>query len=110
MFAKEYRVLNDKIIALCFSCRISRPFVAFCDSAWSYMALLWPFHGLIGDFYIRFIVVYGLLWQNVDLIGLVSSFLAVIDPNSFGLVSLVKTFHKTSYNNRSETIISSCER
>ena len=29
---------------------------------------------------------YGLLWQNIDLIGLVSSFLAVIDPNSFGLV------------------------
>ena len=31
-------------------------------------------------------VLYGLLWQNIDLIGLVSSFLAVIDPNSFGLV------------------------
>ena len=31
-------------------------------------------------------VFYGLLWQNIDLIGLVSSFLAVIDPNSFGLV------------------------
>ena len=27
-----------------------------------------------------------LLWQNIDLIGLVSSFLAAIDPNSFGLV------------------------
>ena len=27
-----------------------------------------------------------LLWQNIDLIGLVLSFLAVIDPNSFDLV------------------------
>ena len=29
---------------------------------------------------------YDLLWQNTGLIGLVLSFLAVIDPNSFGLV------------------------
>ena len=33
-----------------------------------------------------FIVFYGLLWQNIDLIGLVSSFLAAINPKSFGLV------------------------
>ena len=32
-------------------------------------------------------IIYGLSWQNIDLIGHVSSFLAVIDPNSFGLVS-----------------------
>ena len=32
---------------------------------------------------------YGLAWQNIDLIGLVSSFLAVIDPSSFDLVVLV---------------------
>ena len=37
-------------------------------------------------FYGHFIAFYGLLWQNIDLIGLLSSFLAVIDPNSFGLV------------------------
>ena len=29
---------------------------------------------------------YGLLWQNIDLIVFVSSLLAVIDPNSFGLI------------------------
>ena len=29
----------------------------------------------------------AILWAYIDLIGLVSSFLAVIDPNSFGLVS-----------------------
>ena len=34
------------------------------------------------------IVLYGLLWQNLNLIGLVSSFLAVINLTSFGLVSL----------------------
>ena len=43
-----------------------------------------------------FMVLYGLIWSymafydhidlNIDMIGLVSSFLAVIDPNSFGLV------------------------
>ena len=33
-----------------------------------------------------FIVFYGLLWQNIDLIVFVSSLLAVIDPNSFGLI------------------------
>ena len=45
-------------------------------------SLVWPFHGLVavvGHFY-------GRLWQNIDFIGLVSSLLAVIDPNSFGLV------------------------
>ena len=35
-----------------------------------------------------FIVVYGLFWQNIDLIVLVSSYPAVIDPNSFDLVLL----------------------
>ena len=44
--------------------------------------LIWLFMVLCG----RFIVFNGLLWQNIDLIGLVSFFLAVIDPNSFGLV------------------------
>ena len=34
-------------------------------------------------------VFHGLLWQNIDLIGLESSFLVVIDPNSFGLVKIL---------------------
>ena len=33
-------------------------------------------------------VVFGILWQNIDFIGLVSFFLSIIDPNSFGLVYL----------------------
>ena len=41
--------------------------MALSDLLWSYMAF------------------YGLLSQNIDLIGLVLFFLAVIDPNSFGL-------------------------
>ena len=80
MFAKEYRAKSDKIIALCFSCRFRC--VAFSDLAWSCMAFLWSYMA----FYGRFVVVYGLLWQNIDLIGIVLSFLAVIDPNSFDLV------------------------
>ena len=46
------------------------------------------FYGLIWSFmvfYGHIIVFYGRSWQNIDLIGLVSSFLAVID-HSFGLV------------------------
>ena len=31
-------------------------------------------------------VIYSLSWQNIDLIGIVSFFLEVIDPNLFGLV------------------------
>ena len=45
---------------------------------------------------------YGLLWQTIDLIGLVSSFLAVMDPNSFRLVSFASDFHflqKLQYTN-----------
>ena len=48
----------------------------------AFYGLLWPFMA----FYGHIIVFYGLSWQNIDLIGLVPSFLAVIDPNSFGLV------------------------
>ena len=46
---------------------IVRPFYGL---VWSCMAFLW------------------FLWQNIDLNGLESSFLAVIDPNSFVLVFL----------------------
>ena len=38
--------------------------------------------------------IYGLLWQNIDLIRLVSSFLAVIDPNSFDLVNTLSSEYK----------------
>ena len=64
MFMNENRVLSDNIIALCFLCRFSRLCVAFCELAWSFMAKY--------------------------LIKLVSFFLAVIYPNSFGLVFLKK--------------------
>ena len=49
-----------------------RSYMAFCGIIRPFYGLVWP--------------IFGLLWQNVDLIGLESSFLAVIDPNSFGLV------------------------
>ena len=52
-------------------------------SCMAFDGLVWPFYGLIWP-------LYGFLWQNIDLIGLVWSFLAVINPNSFGLV--VKDF------------------
>ena len=48
----------------------------------SFYGLIWPFGILV--------VFYGLSWQNIDLIGLVSFFLAVIDPNPFGLVKKEK--------------------
>ena len=46
--------------------------------------------------YLNHIPFYGLLWQNIDLIVLGSSFLAVIDPNSFGLVLtfIFLSFHR----------------
>ena len=51
------------------------------DLFWYFMV----FYGLIGLLW-PFVAIYGLLWQNIDFIGLLSSFLAVIDPNLFGLV------------------------
>ena len=60
-------------------------FIVFYGGFWSCMAfygLLWSYMA----FYGHNIVLYGLSWQNIDLNGLVSSFLAVIDPNSFSLV------------------------
>ena len=44
-------------------------------------------YGLLWSFY-------GLLWQNIDSIGFVLSFLTVIDPNSFGLVLYTITVRK----------------
>ena len=61
---------------------LSRPSVAFKDLLWSCPA----FHGIVWPY----IVLYGLLWPFMATyrFGLVWSFLAVIDPNSFGLVFL----------------------
>ena len=53
---------------------------ASSDLFWSYMAFL------------------CFLWQNIDLNGLESSFLAAIDPNSFGLVLINETYNSTYRN------------
>ena len=45
--------------------------------------LLWPFYGLLWPFMANYP-------EIIFLIGLVSFFLAVIDPNSFGLVTSTK--------------------
>ena len=62
-----------------------------CDLAWpclTYSGLVWPFIVSYGFFY-------GILWQNVDLNE--SSFLAVIDPNSFGLVWISSSSNKVGW-------------
>ena len=68
--------------------------MVLCDLAWScltYSGIVWPF-----------VFFYGLLWQNIDLTGLTLPFLAVIDPNSFGLVlhviGSVNTFEGKYYS------------
>ena len=71
MFAKENRAESNKIIALCFSCRISRLCVTFSSLIWSCMAFycyLWSF-----------MAEYGFGWISIV-------FSRVIDPNSFVLV------------------------
>ena len=58
------------------------PCMVLCDLVWSvrpYIAFF-TLYGVIS------MVLHGLLWSHIDFIGLVSSFLGVIDPNSFGLV------------------------
>ena len=62
------------------------PFIILYVLLWSYVA----FFGHIKNGHI--IVFNGLSWQNIDLIGLVSSFLAVIHSNSFGPVHYVSSF------------------
>ena len=70
------------------NCSLARARATYCGLVWVLVVL----HDLIWHFmvfYGLFVVLYGLfmvLWQNIDLSGLESSFLAVIDPNSFGLV------------------------
>ena len=53
-------------------------FFMLCGLEFSFMA----FYGLECSF----VIFYGLLYQNIDFIGILWSFLAVIDPNSFGLL------------------------
>ena len=53
------------------------------------MAFLWPCMAING----RCMGFYGLIWQNIDLEGLLSSYLVVIDPNSCGLVMSRKIFN-----------------
>ena len=59
--------------------------MAMYGLSWPCFGRFMVLDGLLGPFYCR-LCVYGLLWENIDLIELVSFFLAVIDPNSFGLV------------------------
>ena len=61
-------------------CGLLRPSMVLHGLFMVIYGLLWPF--------------YGLLWQNIDSIGFVLSFLTVIDPNSFGLVSSMWDFWK----------------
>ena len=53
-------------------------------SCMAFYGLVCPFYGLLWPFYV-------LLCQNVKLIGLMSSFLAAIERNSFGLVFWICT-------------------
>ena len=72
--------------------------IAVCDLVWPYVVLfgrMWPCMIFCGRICVNLsscmafswscMAFYGRLWQNINFIGLVS-FLAVIDPNSFGLV------------------------
>ena len=77
----------DKLCYRIAVCGLVWQYVALYDLLWAFTVYVSPFHGL-GLPYYGLVVwrFYGRLWHNIDFIGLVSSFLAVIDPNSFGLV------------------------
>ena len=54
------------------------------DLAWPLVnccGLVCPFYGLLWFFYH--------LWQDMDLIGLIISFLAAVDTNLFGLILII---------------------
>ena len=61
------------------TCGLNRLSMALRDLVWPCMDFVCPFHSL-------FVVLYGLLWHFTVFYGRISSFLEVIDPNSFGLV------------------------
>ena len=79
------------------NCRVCLLWMALCGLVWHYMALCGPMWYrmvllLLCDlvcscmaFYGLLIVFYCILW-SLMCNGRISSFLAVIDPNSFGLV------------------------
>ena len=69
-------------------CGLVWPFMVLHDLVWHCMVL----YCLVMVVYSLFMVGYGLLWQNIDLIGLELSFLAVIDPISFDLAWFDITF------------------
>ena len=84
---------------------IIAPCLALCEQLWPFYGPVYPFYDLARRF--RFLYglckvfddlfnLYDLSWQDFDLIGLVMSFLSVIDPNSFGLVSFQITFFAKS--------------
>ena len=76
--------LSQKIQWRCYG--IGLPCVGLCGILWSYMALydlMWS----------CMIFLYGLVLFNTYY-GSISPFLAVKDPNSFGLVNLVKRFFR----------------
>ena len=74
MFAKEYRVVSDKGIAWCFLSHYT-----------AISGLLWLSMVLHGVFVVLYVIL--ILWSFYGkiLIGLVSSFLAVVDRNSMVL-------------------------
>ena len=60
----------------------------FANEKWSICVLVRLGMALFDLFWycMAFLVFYGLLWQTIDLTGLLLPFLVVIDPNSSGLV------------------------
>ena len=86
---KERKMFTMKIAP---NSNLARPPASYCgfDLVLSFMVLndiVWYFYGIVNCETIWHF--YDLIWQNIDLIGFESSFLAVIDPNSFGLFLIV---------------------
>ena len=83
--------------------------MAMCGLVWPLHGLVNPFHGIVKPFHgvvkpfhgvvksFQGLVwpFYRLLWQNIDMIGLLLSFIAVIYPNSFGLIFCKSVFFVT---------------
>ena len=80
-----------------FKMDIAWPWATYCGLLWPFMVLydlVWYFIILYGLIMVLYGLFYSLIRQNIDLIGIESSFLVVIDPNSFGLVFHRKNFLK----------------
>ena len=68
-----------RMVLLLFTAMANWPCVALFDLAWHCVTscgIVWPFVAFLWSH----MAFYGLLWQNIVF------FLAVIDPNSFGLI------------------------